>query len=145
MIRYSFANYWYYPGKSTLIDISKNNEVNLTFDQNIALQLFCEAGNHVLSKQEIIKKMKFRTSNENAVERIVSELRRLLDSNTDDRVFIKTLKGKGYTFAKPVTMKRDRKFLILSIFSEPTVLVFFTLMVSLLVLCGASHVYYFFN
>ncbi|MBV1910368.1 MAG: winged helix-turn-helix domain-containing protein, partial [Kangiellaceae bacterium] len=92
----------------------------LTFDQDVEqlepmvvelLSYFCQNPSRIISRDELVDKVWLgRTITDNAVNRVVTKLRKALSDNPKQPKFIATLPKKGYKFiVTPVELAADSK------------------------------------
>lgn len=120
--KFKFDNWKFDSHKSTLS--SSSNECKLPKLQNDLLCLFVNQPKTVLSREFLIEKLwGDKIVNEEALSRLIAELRKLLNDSAKKPRYIKTLPKKGYEFiqkVEPITalgIKKNHQnlYLILSL------------------------------
>lgn len=85
------------------------NEISLEPKQHALLMLFIEQANQVISRDEIIETVNQGVIvSDNAVNKMVANLRQLLADNPKAPTFIKTIPKQGYCFIAPIAPQEDK-------------------------------------
>jgi len=141
MLQYTFKHFVFKPQYALILNKMTNERSNLTYDQNNLLKAFCQQPNKVITKSTLLSCIKLSDKNSNVVDRLISELRRLLLSEKDSyNATIKTVKGEGYLFLTDVERIESRRPKLKPLLLEKPVLCFFLAMGALALVCFFSSV-----